>query len=231
MTPRRLPAGLSALKDVTSRRDRRATPRSGPRASSGTRAARPALPVPARSTTSIFRTLRSASRLRTPAKRTAGAGGRPDSAGSSRPTSNRLKSVVPATVDFDPGYAPETIASYARFVAMRDAGTLPASARRRGTRTRSSAMISSNRCGRTCHGSHPPGSRGMPVIGPSGRIGAKGERDRSRDRAELQGSECEKRRRRRVEEAVVFTVDSGGITTTGRSSSSGAIVAGPGDQP
>ena len=71
----------------------------------------------------------------------------------------------------------------------------------------------------------------MPVIRPSGRLGAEGERDRSRDRAELQGSECEKCRRRRVEEAVVFTVDSGGITTTGRSSSSGAIVAGPGDQP
>ena len=37
--------------------------------------------------------------------------------------------VDPATVEFDPGYAPEAIASYARFVAMRGAGTLPAGVR------------------------------------------------------------------------------------------------------
>ena len=33
--------------------------------------------------------------------------------------------VDPTTVEFDPGYAPEAIASHARFVAMRDAGTIP----------------------------------------------------------------------------------------------------------
>ena len=37
--------------------------------------------------------------------------------------------VDPATVEFDPGYAPKAIASYARFVAMRGAGTLPARVR------------------------------------------------------------------------------------------------------
>ena len=37
--------------------------------------------------------------------------------------------VDPATVEFDPGYAPEAIASYARFAAMRGAGTLPAGVR------------------------------------------------------------------------------------------------------
>ena len=37
--------------------------------------------------------------------------------------------VDPAAVEFDPGYAPEAIASYARFVAMRGAGTLPAGVR------------------------------------------------------------------------------------------------------
>ena len=33
--------------------------------------------------------------------------------------------VDPAAVEFDPGYAPEAIASYARFAALREAGTLP----------------------------------------------------------------------------------------------------------
>ena len=37
--------------------------------------------------------------------------------------------VDPAAVEFDPGYAPEAIASYARFTAMREAGTLPAGVR------------------------------------------------------------------------------------------------------
>ncbi len=37
--------------------------------------------------------------------------------------------VDPATVEFDPGYAPEATRSYARFTAMRDAGTLPAGVR------------------------------------------------------------------------------------------------------
>ena len=37
--------------------------------------------------------------------------------------------VDPATVEFDPGYAPEAAASYARFTAMREAGTLPAGVR------------------------------------------------------------------------------------------------------
>ena len=32
--------------------------------------------------------------------------------------------VDPATVAFDPGYAPEAIASYARFLEMRSAGTI-----------------------------------------------------------------------------------------------------------
>ena len=37
--------------------------------------------------------------------------------------------VDPATVEFDPGYAPEAVASYARFAAMQGAGTLPAGVR------------------------------------------------------------------------------------------------------
>ena len=37
--------------------------------------------------------------------------------------------IDPATVAFDPGYAPDAIASYARFLEMRSAGTIPAGVR------------------------------------------------------------------------------------------------------
>ena len=37
--------------------------------------------------------------------------------------------IDPATVDFDPGYAPEAIASWDRFRDLRDAGTIPAGVR------------------------------------------------------------------------------------------------------